>query len=425
MRDGYLLLSIGDTSEHLAALGKGKLLADRPRWHRCTRRATNASRRSVTSARSSCAKAGDASGQFDDLVNMAKQGLPFSGLEEKLQKELIADAEALAADLKKAMPKPGAVMDYSLSTPRGYEGYTYDWSEHKGVDGSKPLSILDHVGGNPISFIAGRGKSSAEDYQLLTKWGTRAVVLLRADRPEGARRETARDIRQGSQGSGAIAQAARLDDHRHADASPGRWARRLRAGSQGREQGRGMPGDARREPSRCRSRAGNGVRASAMRACFTKAFGEYYAIGAGSTRQAAQGRCPTSVPEDEAPGPRSKQIARQADSCSTYDLPGQLGLDKQIAPNAGLTAENVAVLFVFAVQPERLLTPTPPPSPGRSRARGNRPWRRAVVQFRGAYRHAAPVDRLRLRIAGGLQIADEGEADLGQAGLVLQADRAG
>src|SRR5205823_366487 len=78
----------------------------------------------------------------------------------------------------KALPKPGASMSYTFMTPRGYEGFAYNWGEHKGVDSSKPLTILDHLGGDPILFAAGRGKTSPEDLQMLSKWGQPALYYF-------------------------------------------------------------------------------------------------------------------------------------------------------------------------------------------------------------------------------------------------------
>ena len=38
------------------------------------------------------------------------------------------------------------------------------------MDGSKPLGLLKHVGGNPILGIVGRRKVSLEHYDTMEKW---------------------------------------------------------------------------------------------------------------------------------------------------------------------------------------------------------------------------------------------------------------
>ena len=58
------------------------------------------------------------------------------------------------------MPEAGAVMGLSFLTDRGIEGYQYAWGGHGPMDGSKPLGLLEHVGGNP-SWAWSLGRRSA------------------------------------------------------------------------------------------------------------------------------------------------------------------------------------------------------------------------------------------------------------------------
>ena len=61
-------------------------------------------------------------------------------------------------------------MAFTFMTPEGFEGFSYDWGEHPTLDGSKPLTLLQHVGGDPILAIVGRGKVSASGWNTFVKW---------------------------------------------------------------------------------------------------------------------------------------------------------------------------------------------------------------------------------------------------------------
>jgi hypothetical protein len=61
-------------------------------------------------------------------------------------------------------------MGLKCLSDRGIEGYQYAWGDFGRVDSSKPLSLLEHVGGNPIVGLVGRGKITGKDYDLASKW---------------------------------------------------------------------------------------------------------------------------------------------------------------------------------------------------------------------------------------------------------------
>ena len=69
------------------------------------------------------------------------------------------------------LPKMGSIMGFAFLTDKGFEGYQYNWGNHPDLDGSKPLGLLSHMGGNPILGIVGRRKVSVEHYDNLVKWG--------------------------------------------------------------------------------------------------------------------------------------------------------------------------------------------------------------------------------------------------------------
>ena len=96
--------------------------------------------------------------------------LRLSKLSTSEQEQIRKDAAALVADLKPVLPQPGAMAGFNFLTDRGLEGYQYSWGGHRRLDGSKPLTLLEHIGGNPLVAAMNRTKVSVKDYDLLVKW---------------------------------------------------------------------------------------------------------------------------------------------------------------------------------------------------------------------------------------------------------------
>jgi hypothetical protein len=109
---------------------------------------------------------------IDDLLEVANTVLPQAGLPPELTARIRKDAAALATDIKQAIPEPGATAGLHFLTEQGIEGYQYDFGEHPHFDGSQPLGLLNHLGGQPILAVVGRGRHSPGDYDLLVKWLT-------------------------------------------------------------------------------------------------------------------------------------------------------------------------------------------------------------------------------------------------------------
>jgi hypothetical protein len=178
VRDGYLLFSIGDSNEHLANLGKGELLVNRPEMKPLREALLAASsgtksKRLVGVGYASKALNALVTGTKEDveeLVDMARQFVPYTDLDEELQKRILEDAEALAKDIEQFIPEPGASASFSFLTPRGYESYSYNWTQNRTLDDSKRLTLLDHLGGSPVLAAVSRSKYSPQEYDMLVKW---------------------------------------------------------------------------------------------------------------------------------------------------------------------------------------------------------------------------------------------------------------
>ena len=170
LRDDYLMISIGPSTDVLENLGSGELLVDRPEIKRLGQFADKpVTGIGYASEKFNRAAAGSQE-DIDELMAMAGTVLPSLGLEESDQEQIRKDAAALAEDIKPYMPQPGAVSGISFSSENGIEQYYFDWGKYPQADGSKPLGILKHVGGSPLLAFAARSKVSPQDYDLLVKW---------------------------------------------------------------------------------------------------------------------------------------------------------------------------------------------------------------------------------------------------------------
>ena len=129
LRDDYLLLSIGSSTDVLAKLGEGKSLADRPEFAPL---APFADKRVVSIGYVSQAMnevANSNERNLDDLLEFGDHMLPLVELDDDQEAQIRKDAAALAEDIKRMLPKPGAVMAFSFLTDQGVEGYTHDWTD--------------------------------------------------------------------------------------------------------------------------------------------------------------------------------------------------------------------------------------------------------------------------------------------------------
>ena len=171
VRGDYLLLSIGSTTEGIKQLGgEGPRLTSlaelKPLVRAAGKRLTGISYSSKALAAKSKMSADD----IDNLATMAGHALDAAGIPENKRKAIMKDVSGLAGDLKKELTPAGASLSFSYLSERGYEGYDYQYGEFPYLDSSKPLTLLNHVGGDPILAVVGRSKGTLERYQTMSKW---------------------------------------------------------------------------------------------------------------------------------------------------------------------------------------------------------------------------------------------------------------
>ncbi|MBN2292638.1 MAG: hypothetical protein JXM70_09445 [Pirellulales bacterium] len=170
LKGDYLLLSIGSSTDGLKNLGKGTSLADRPEIQHLDQ---FAGRRLTSIGYAGEKLMRTIAGGQKDLAEMLKtvdEMLPKLGLSKDDQARIRKDAAALVKDIKPFMPKPGAISGVEFISERGIEDICFNWGKYPQMDASKPLTILNHMGGAPLFAIAGRAKTSPENYDLIVKW---------------------------------------------------------------------------------------------------------------------------------------------------------------------------------------------------------------------------------------------------------------
>jgi hypothetical protein len=167
IRDGYLLVSIGESTSLLKTLGTGERLSERTELKPL---AAHAGKRITSIAYiSRDLRADSQMSQLDGLIKLATANLPQADLSAELREKIGKDLAELANGMKTASARTGATFALSLWSERGFEGYGYDYGEHPTIDGSKPLTLLNHVGGSPLFAMVSRSQSLPESYQKVVK----------------------------------------------------------------------------------------------------------------------------------------------------------------------------------------------------------------------------------------------------------------
>ena len=107
---------------------------------------------------------------MDQMRDMFKSALPAAPISPEIQADLAKDADRMFDQIKQLQPRLGAASAISFEVPEGFDSYSYSWTEQRTLDDSKPLTILKHVGGDPIGFYASRNKASEGDQEFLREW---------------------------------------------------------------------------------------------------------------------------------------------------------------------------------------------------------------------------------------------------------------
>jgi hypothetical protein len=169
--DGYVMLSIAESTEHLAKLGEEPLLADKEEFEKLAEHlekdvasVSYVSKRLMAFQRMT---AEDLDGFAEMIGGVLEES---DDVPEPLKERLQEDLPELANDLKKYITEAGAMVGCSLITETGFESYSYNWSPQLRLDASKPLELVNHLGGSPLLAVVGRGVNDPEAYDVFAKW---------------------------------------------------------------------------------------------------------------------------------------------------------------------------------------------------------------------------------------------------------------
>ncbi|MFM7107207.1 MAG: hypothetical protein ACKOZU_01140 [Planctomycetaceae bacterium] len=154
-----VILSLGDSTEHLAKLGNGKagllgVPALAPVVAHADRKLTAISYASADMIRALAQSPEDVASQLESL----DEGLGAAGLSGEAVEEAADLVERFAAALAARLPEPGPWTAVSWLGDSGYEGQTWDWSRNQPLDGARRLDLLEHAGGAPLGVLVVRRK---------------------------------------------------------------------------------------------------------------------------------------------------------------------------------------------------------------------------------------------------------------------------
>ncbi len=401
VRDGYLMLALTDSMENLERMGKVDSLLTRPELAGIKKFENERLTGISYASQNFVARMAFTADDLDGLLRIGAAALKELPLPDEAKGRIRKDAQALADDIKKLIPAPGAGAAVSFLTGRGVESYSYNWTENKGLDGSQPLDLLNHIGGDPLLAIAWRERVYPDAYDRIAHWVRvthgyfdefavpemsendrekygRAVKLLK---PlfEQLVQVTNNSLVPACTGQSAIVIDAKLR------------SKQIAAGIPETEEAMALP-----EPA-----VVVGIQdADAMREAYVgyqKFFNDLLEVARELDEEGG-------IPDDyEIPWPDVSETS--AGSTLSYTLPSELGIDGQIKPNAVLT-DKVAVATASESHSQRLLKSTPPAAGG-VLADAGRPRAVAVV-----FNWAATIDAATpwLRLAA-RKVAEENLGD--------------
>jgi hypothetical protein len=352
VRDNYLLVSLGEGLAGLKAVG-AKLpgrLAGRPEMAPLAKFADRPlTAVGYVSKEFQTALAGD--NGLGDMGAWLGELIKDAGLPAEKQEKLKKDLKALAADLKRVSPEPGAALSFSFLTKRGAESYEYDWTKNHGLDASRPLTMLEHVGNKPLAFVASRERGGKENYQLLVKfvklaheWVEDLAVPMLPEQPKQLYEDFMKEAKP---------LFARLDKATlkylipSLDGQAGVvFDARLTA-----KQWHNMMPAAEKDLPLPELALILGVQDAAK---FRKAFQEYREIFNGLA-DVVRKLSPIDPGDIHIPEPDTKRIA--VGTLYSYKIPAESGLDPRIMPTGGLS-DSAAVFTLTQEQAKHLLSTT-------------------------------------------------------------------
>lgn len=189
--EDYLLVSISNDNQHLANWGKGKLLVDSaefaPLRKASDKKFTDISYTSEAIA-ALAANPAALEGQKAQIRQIQEQlaqagvsgELPITEDSIKKITELYLEDMDKLQKLISEQVNPRASLSFTYDVEEGFETMSYQFGEEKNFDGKEELSILSHVGKEPIWFVAGRAKEDEKSGEVLSYLAHRVLEVVDA-----------------------------------------------------------------------------------------------------------------------------------------------------------------------------------------------------------------------------------------------------
>jgi hypothetical protein len=346
--DEFVILSIGESTDHLEKIGKGAVLADVPAIKRLEKHADQRLVAIQYVSKLFTQSMGSANKTINDIASAAEQALQQAKVGEEERKQIVDDIRSL--NLGRFMPEPGDMSGVAFLTERGYEAFQYNDGKRPMMDSSKPLTILSLVGGSPLVLLASRSKKNIEDYEQAVAWLKKTaahVEKIAEAKTEPEKWEKYQEIRKQ-----AVVLLKRLDkanrEHLYPALADGQGAFVLDADAHSKQWFKKMPESPKPLPMPEMAFAASVSDAERLR----QGVAAYIDI-AKDTYKLVKEFNPKEMPELKIPTAKVSELSGGGKLWS-YPLPKKWGVDSQVAVNAGLT-DNFAVVSTMPKMTERML----------------------------------------------------------------------
>jgi len=398
--ENYVVISLGDSIDHLKQHGGSDLLADTKEFERLDQHASENIVSIAYASKPFMLAVGNNERSFGDMASMAKGALSLADWDPDRIKAIESDIDELMADIVEFLPEPGAFAAAGFTTDRGYESYGYNWGGMPPtVDATKPLPLINHLGEDSLGWFVARGKQSIGGYDKFVDWLQRgfahfeAIAEEEADPADWAEYQAVREQ--------ALPLLQRLDKANREQLLPamadGQGAIVFDASIADVEWCEFMsPADGELQMPNLAL-----VYAVSDAAKLKAAASEYFDV-AQEAIDAAHEAAPDEVAAFEVPQPLVSKSS--VGTTYSYELPAEWGANERVAPNAALS-DSVLVLSAFPELGEKLLAGSKPQVDGPA-AEFDRPLMSA-----GHLKFAKFIDVLRPWMDYGIKVAMENDEE--------------
>ncbi len=284
------------------------------------------------------------------MAELGKKVAAMAALPDDLAKKVDKDIDSVVDGFIKGLVKPDASFSYSVRTARGWETFAYDTTPTRSSS-TKPLTLLNHLGGNPILAAVWRSGTAGDDYKVLAKWvsiladDAEKIALVKLPGSEQVLAKVRQDVFPLFRELGEITEQLWLPataDGQEGIVIDAKWtSRQWHAAMPSTDSAMPFP-----ELSVVLG-VSDGEKLG-------KALQGYRLTINKLIARAREFAPPDTIPEFEIPSPKIEE--KDGRTYAFYPLPREWGLDPQVQPTGGI-AGSVAAVALSRKHVERLLTP--------------------------------------------------------------------